>query len=88
MGPHFFGNDLAERLYGAADRRVLSEGEMRAALVIAAGIARHDLADDLLSDATLDTLLARDGVTKDELQRVIEDARETLARVPRSWCIE
>jgi len=49
---------------------------------------REPTLDDLLSDATLDTLLARDGVTKDELQRVIEDAREMLARVPRSWCIE
>jgi hypothetical protein len=49
---------------------------------------REPTLDDLLSDPTLDTLLARDGVTKDELQRVIEDARETLARVPRSWRIE
>jgi hypothetical protein len=41
--------------------------------------------DDLLIDPTLDTLLARDGVTRDELHRVIEGARETLGRVPRSW---
>lgn len=46
---------------------------------------RELMLDDLLSDPTLDTLLARDGVPRDELQRVIEDARETLARVPRSW---
>ena len=49
---------------------------------------REPTLDDLLSDPTLDTLLARDRVTKDELQRVIEYARETLARVPRSWRIE
>ena len=49
---------------------------------------REPTLDDLLCDPTLDTLIARDGVTKDELQRVIEDTRETLARVPRSWRIE
>ena len=41
--------------------------------------------DDLLSDPTLDALLARDGVTRAELHQVIEGARQTLARVPRSW---
>jgi hypothetical protein len=41
--------------------------------------------DDLLSDPTLDPLLARDGVTRAELHQVIEEARQTLARVPRSW---
>jgi hypothetical protein len=49
---------------------------------------REPTLNDLLSDPTLDTLLARDRITKDELQRVIEAARETLARVPRSWRIE
>ena len=47
---------------------------------------REPTLDDLLSDPTLDTLLARDGVTRNELHRVIEGAREMLARVPRSWC--
>jgi CBS domain-containing protein len=41
--------------------------------------------DDLLNDSTLDKLLARDGVSKEELRRVVEDARDALARVPRSW---
>jgi len=49
---------------------------------------REPTLDDLLSDPTLDTLLARGRVIKDGLQRVIEDARETLARVPRLWRIE
>ena len=38
-----------------------------------------------LNDPTLDTLLARDGIRKDELNQIIDEARETLARVPRSW---
>ena len=46
---------------------------------------REPTLDEILNDPTLDTLLARDGVTRDELRRVIEGARETLARVPRSW---
>jgi hypothetical protein len=41
--------------------------------------------DEILNDPTLDTLLARDGISKDELNRIIEGARENLARVPRSW---
>ena len=49
---------------------------------------REPTLDDLLCDPALDTLIARDGVTKDELHRVIEDAREMLARVPRSWQVE
>ncbi len=36
-------------------------------------------------EPTLDTLLARDGISKGELTRIIDEARETLARVPRSW---
>jgi len=39
--------------------------------------------DDLLSDPILDMLLAYDRVTRDDLDRVIEEARQTLARVPR-----
>jgi len=46
---------------------------------------REPTLDEILNDPTLETLLARDGVTRDELRRVIEGARETLARVPRSW---
>jgi hypothetical protein len=46
---------------------------------------REPTLDDLLSDPTLDALLARDGVTRTELHQVIEEARQTLARVPRSW---
>ncbi len=46
---------------------------------------REPTLDEILNDPTLDTLLARDGISKDELNRIIEGARETLARVPRSW---
>ena len=46
---------------------------------------REPTLDEILNDPTLDTLLARDGVSKDELNRIIDGARETLARVPRSW---
>ena len=46
---------------------------------------REPTLDEILNDPTLDTLLARDGVSKDELNRIIDEARETLARVPRSW---
>jgi hypothetical protein len=44
--------------------------------------------DDLMDDPILDTLLARDGVTKDDLRQVVEQAREDLARVPRQWEID
>ena len=46
---------------------------------------REPTLDEILNDPTLDTLLARDGVSKDELNQIIDEARETLARVPRSW---
>ena len=46
---------------------------------------REPTLDDLLSDPTLDTLISRDGVTRTALHQVIEEARQTLARVPRSW---
>jgi hypothetical protein len=46
---------------------------------------REPTLDEILNDPTLDTLLARDGISKDELNRIIDGARETLARVPRSW---
>jgi len=41
--------------------------------------------DDLLSDPMLDAMLMRDGVSRDELRRLVEHARLTLARVPREW---
>ena len=46
---------------------------------------REPTLDEILNDPTLDTLLARDGISKEELNRIIDEARETLARVPRSW---
>jgi len=44
--------------------------------------------DDLLDDPILDVLLARDGVTKDDLRLLVERAREDLTRVPRNWDVE
>jgi hypothetical protein len=41
--------------------------------------------DDLLDDPILDVLLAHDGVTKDVLRELIEQARADLVRVPRTW---
>jgi hypothetical protein len=41
--------------------------------------------DDLLSDPILDKLLAHDRVSRDDLDRVVETARRTLARIPRQW---
>jgi hypothetical protein len=41
--------------------------------------------DDLLSDPILDILLAHDRVSRDDLNRVLEGARQALARVPRQW---
>jgi len=46
---------------------------------------REPTLDEILNDPTLDALLARDGISKEELNRIIEGALETLARVPRSW---
>jgi hypothetical protein len=42
---------------------------------------REPTLDEILNDPTLDTLLARDGIGKDELNRIIDEARETRARV-------
>jgi hypothetical protein len=44
--------------------------------------------DDLMADPILDVLLARDGVTRDDLHQVVERAREDLARVPREWAVD
>jgi len=41
--------------------------------------------DDLLSDPIIDALLQRDGISREELRRMMEEARRTLARVPRVW---
>ena len=46
---------------------------------------REPTLDEILNDPTLDTLLASDGISKEDLNRIVEGARETLARVPRSW---
>jgi hypothetical protein len=46
---------------------------------------REPTLDEILNDPTLDTLMARDGISKEELNRIIDEAPETLARVPRSW---
>ena len=44
--------------------------------------------DDLLSDLMLDALLMGDRVSRDELRRLVEEARLTLARVPREWTLQ
>jgi hypothetical protein len=44
--------------------------------------------DDLLSDPMLDALLMGDRVSRDELRRLVEEARLTLARVPREWTLQ
>jgi hypothetical protein len=44
--------------------------------------------DDLLSDPMLDALLIVDRVSRDELRRLVEEARLTLARVPREWTLQ
>jgi hypothetical protein len=41
--------------------------------------------EELLSDPILDVLLERDRISREELRRVVEQARQTLARVPREW---
>jgi hypothetical protein len=40
---------------------------------------------DVLNDPILDAILARDRLNRDDLHRVIVQARQTLARVPRQW---
>jgi hypothetical protein len=41
--------------------------------------------DDLLSDPILDILLTHDRVSRDDLDRVVQAARQALARIPRQW---
>lgn len=48
-------------------------------------IPREPKLDELLSDPILDTLIRRDRISREELDRIVERARLTLARVPREW---
>jgi hypothetical protein len=48
-------------------------------------MCREPKLEDLLADPILDVLLERDRVSREELSRVVEEARQTLARVPREW---
>jgi hypothetical protein len=40
---------------------------------------------EVLSDPILDVILAHARLSRDDLYRVIDEARRTLARVPRQW---
>jgi len=44
--------------------------------------------DELLSDPMVDILLLRDRISLEELHRLVEEARLTLARVPREWAVQ
>ena len=44
--------------------------------------------DDLLSDPMLDTMLLRDRISREDLRRVVDEARLALARVPREWAVQ
>jgi acetyl-CoA acetyltransferase len=44
--------------------------------------------EDLLDDPILDVLLARDRISRDDLQQVVEQARRALALAPRAWKLE
>ena len=44
--------------------------------------------DELLSDPIVDILLLRDRISREELGRMVEAARVTLARVPRQWTVQ
>jgi hypothetical protein len=46
---HGVGDDPAQQLYRAADRCVLSQGQMRAGLVVVAGASGHDPAQVCLA---------------------------------------
>ena len=46
---------------------------------------REPKLQDLLNDPILDAILERDRLTRDDLDRVIQEGRRTLARVPREW---
>jgi hypothetical protein len=51
-------------------------------------IWREPKLDELLSDPMVDILLSRDRISREELHRVLEEARLTLARVPREWTVQ
>jgi len=44
--------------------------------------------DELLSDPMVDILLLRDRISREDLHRMVEEARLTLARVPREWAVQ
>jgi hypothetical protein len=44
--------------------------------------------DELLSDPMVDILLLRDRISREDLRRVVEEARLALARVPREWAVQ
>ena len=44
--------------------------------------------EDLLDDPILDVLLAHDGISRDDLHQVVEQARRALALAPRAWKLE
>jgi hypothetical protein len=44
--------------------------------------------DELLSDPMVDILLLRDRISREDLDRMVEEARRTLARVPREWAVQ
>ena len=44
--------------------------------------------DELLSDPIVDILLSRDRISREELGRMLDEARLTLARVPRQWTVQ
>jgi hypothetical protein len=44
--------------------------------------------DELLSDPMVDILLLRDRISREDLDRVVEEARLALARVPREWAVQ
>jgi hypothetical protein len=44
--------------------------------------------EELLSDPMVDILLLRDRISREDLHRMMEEARLTLARVPREWAVQ
>jgi hypothetical protein len=44
--------------------------------------------DELLDDPIVDILLLRDRVSREDLHRVVKEARLALARVPRKWVVQ
>ena len=44
--------------------------------------------EDLLEDPILDVLLAHDGISRDDLDEVVEQARRALALAPRAWKLD